>query len=299
MGLKTSRRGHGTDDGMMVKSGTKKGFFFTVLALILLTFMMISVQMWAQEQAAREERQSERFRVDAIRAALSLADENTLAKFTNVSLTYSIHFLATSLTNTSCSVPFIPYNKTAAFPDGTAFVNQSLVELITRGTTHGGPASILYPFNCSGYSNVSFPTYDMIYTLNDYFNKTSSAAKMLGFNMTWGSPRNFTVNQSAVFSIYTTYSVDVNISDTSGFSQNKTLHIFSETDIQGILDPFISGMDRAHRGVNPAFTAKKQVFYVSNYDSRPTSQVKLVNTGSEGLGWFFGPATNLKHDDSA
>ncbi|GEM_PF-6871263 len=282
---------------------SKKGFFFTVLALILLTFMMVSVQMWAQEQQLREIRASERFRVDALKNAISLTDEASLAAFTNASLLYSLHFLSTSLANSVCAVPFIKDDKGGGkYPDGTYYVARSLAELMENGTTHGGPPSAPYPFDCppARIGNITYSSSEMDYTLKSYFAKTSQAARLTGYNLTWGPVKNLTVNQTQVFGVTVKFSVDANISDLSGnFRQPMHYDIVAQTDINGLLDPFITASDHFHRGVPMAVAAHRQVFHVGSYASRGDASMEVAAGGSEGLGWFFGPLADLPHDNAA
>lgn len=282
----------------------RKGFFFTVLALIVLTFMSASVQMWAQEQQLRESRAAERFRLDAMRSALSLVDENVLEEFSNASLLYSMHFLSKKLGDTPCSPPFVEYNEGGgnfpSYPDGTYYVARALAELMENGTTHAASPVNFGPFYCPQHSSSWNATYDsneMRYTLQHFFNKTSTAAKLFGYNLTWGKVHNLTVNQSAIWIVSASFDVNATLTDNLGFTQTKELHVISGTEINGLLDPFVAGMDRAHRGVGAGVSAKRQVFYVQNYTVRADAQAKVAKNGSEGLGFFFGPVVEKVHGD--
>ena len=105
---------------------SKRGFFFTVLALVILSFIFISIQLWAQAQTAAENRAAERFRIEALQTALSMVSNDTFTRFVNASAIYAINKLATSLEEQpDCAKHGIPYctgpicnDPNGPFPDG-------------------------------------------------------------------------------------------------------------------------------------------------------------------------------------
>ena len=67
------------------------------MALVILSFIFISISLWAQAQTANEARAAERFRVEALQTALGMVNNDTLARFVNASSIFAINKLATSL----------------------------------------------------------------------------------------------------------------------------------------------------------------------------------------------------------
>lgn len=277
---------------------SSRGFFFTILALLLLSFMLISVQTWSQTQQLQERRSAERFRVESFKSTLAFVDANALAKFTNASALFAMHRLASGLATTACpnSDGLLPYSKgpRGEFPDGTYYVNKSIGELMMYGTTFGEGQ-----FTCYG-GNLSYAQRERRYVLSDYFKKTSEAAKVLGYNLTWGEPENFTINQSAAngpWIVTVSYDIDTRLTDSSGLSLARTIHVKSKTDINGLIDPFITGMDRIHRPLlSASIRPQKQVFHIPAYGSASDASARVVvDSSTHGLGWFFGPvAENVR-----
>lgn len=283
----------------------KKGFFFTVLALILLSFMMVSVQTWAQTQQMSESRAASRFRAEALRSAVEILDDKAINRFSNASLLYSLNFLSTKLTESPCS-PYLQYDDGGgSYPDGTYRVAITLAELMQNGTSFGAGPSSAGPFACGltdpygnlWNGNLTFPAADKKYAISDYLSKTGAAARLLGFNLTWGPVRNLSINQSDIWLISASYDVDANLTDASGFSYAKTVHVVAQVDINGLADPFVTSMDRAHRpSASWLARPRKQVFHVPDYATYSDARAKILRNGTEGLGMFLGPIADAAHD---
>ena len=286
-------------------NGKRSGFFFTVLALIALTFMLISVQAWAQAQQLQERRAAERFRIDAFKSTIAFVDENALNKFANASLYYSLHKLSTGIANSACPSSdgfLVFYNGPSnEYPDGTYVVAKSVAELMASGTTRAAPAGAASPFDCYPGGNLSFDPSERDYTLSNYFQKTSETARMLGYNLTWGEIKNFAVNQSSAtgpWVVTVKFDVDASLTDSGGFSLNRQMHVNTQVDINGLEDPFIAGMDRLERGgTDSRLRPHKQVFHIDTYKTPQNAKGKIEASSSEarGLGWFYGTITNVKH----
>ncbi len=297
----------------------RRGFFFTVLALVILSFIFISISLWAQAQTANEARAAERFRVEALQTALGMVSNDTLTKFANASAIFAINKLATSLeeytdTYDTCSIQGMtyytgPHNE---YPDGAYLMNSSIYELMFYGNTsaylHGHAAGDHW--NSSG--NLTYVGDERKYTIDNFFNQTRAAVAVLGYNVTWGKPDNFTFNQTDAWTMNVSMVIPMNFTDSRGWVNiSRRVVINFSIPIDGFTDPSVMRGDMVHRP-NPTTSTcgsscisdfanrpHRNVYrgvnaYTSNvvYNNSTDAQAKLLANGNEGMGWFFGPVSD-------
>ncbi|MDE1798044.1 MAG: hypothetical protein KGH63_01400 [Candidatus Micrarchaeota archaeon] len=315
------------------KPSFRKGFFFTVLALVLVSFMFISIQLWAQDQQVSEQRQAERFRLEALQTSLALINNDSLNRFANASMLHAIFNLSGSLeehpngaalpcaigpSDTSCSVQSPPRGP---YPDGTYYVNTSIAELMQNGTTSGhiypnpggscGPGPSFYPAVHGANCNLTYSPDERKYLLSNYFNQTTRAAALLGYNLTWGPVEHFVFNQTGTWTLGLHFSVNATLTDRTG-TVNITKHLDARVvmDVNGLTDPLILRSDQAYRtpaiqGIAiDAFGSRphRVVYHVPDYNTPADANASVIlnrvpaGPGAprtvEGLGWFFGPVTS-------
>ncbi len=303
------------------QTGGKRGFFFTVLALVILTFIFISIQLWAQAQTAAENHAAERFRAEALQTALSMVSNETFTKFVNASAIYAINKLATSLEEQpDCAIRGIPYDTGPSnlFPDGTYYLNSSIYELMTYGNTSAhlySDSTGLY-FYQTPHSNLTYSGEEHKYDLNNFFNQTRAAVETLGYRVQWGEVENFTFNQSDAWNMQVSFRVSMNFSDSRGLVNiNRIMQINLTVPVDGFTDPSILRGDikhrdslcsdlscstkiitamsaRPHRNVYRGIDASTGALVIDNSSD---AQASLLKYGDEGLGWFFGPVSREKN----
>ncbi len=303
---------------MPSRSGAKRGFFFTVLALVILSFIFISIQLWAQAQTAAENRAAERFRAEALQTALSMVSTETFTKFVNASAIYAINKLATSLEEQpDCAIRGIPYNTGpfSAFPDGTYYVNASIYELMSGGSTSAylySDSTGLY-FYQSPPTNLTYTGDERKYSLGNFFNQTRAAVSMLGYDVQWGEVENFTFNQTDAWTMQVHFRVSMNFTDSRRLVNiNRLMEIKLSVPVDGFTDPSVLRGDLKHRDSTcsdltcpngqllTAMTARphRNVYRGIDagtgalvIDNSIDAQAVLLRSGDEGLGWFFGPVS--------
>ncbi len=319
-------------------SQLKRGFFFTVLALVLLSFIFISLQLWAQAEAQAEARAAERFRVEALQTALGMVSSDTLNKYANASAMYALQKLATSIENHSgCAVIGIESyaGPGAIYPDGTYYLNASIYELMQHGNTSGylttksGPLEdpqgrYFYDRSDPRGPNLTYFGDERKYSLSTFFNRTRAAVRMLGYDVQWGEPEGFTLNQTDAWTVSLTMAVPMNFTDARGHV-NVTQRVFVNLSIpiDGLTDPSVLRADMKHRPTSSlcgpvCASSGSNSPDLSNLDNRPhrniyrspaydnSTQARAIlkaggaagNTNS-GLGWFFGPVADSAHPRSA
>lgn len=300
----------------------RRGFFFTVLALVILSFIFISIQLWAQAQTAAESRAAERFRIEALQSALNIVSDATFTKFVNASAIYAINKLATSLEeHPDCLIQGIEYytGPNNAFPDGTYYVNSSIYELMLYGST----SAHIYSDSTGAYfyqgpsSNLTYAGDEAKYGINNFFNQTRAAVAMLGYDVQWGEVENFTFNQTDAWTMQVHLAVPMNFTDSRGLVRiSRRIEVNLSVPVDGFTDPSVLRGDlkhranpdscestcvpamprRPHRNVYRGIDAGTGALVIDNSSD---AQAALLTRGEEGLGWFFGPIADSSHPFSA
>ncbi|MEM2137716.1 MAG: hypothetical protein QW568_01380 [Candidatus Anstonellaceae archaeon] len=261
----------------------KRGFFFTVMALAILSVMLLTMQLWLATYGQSDIRGASRFKGEAMRLVLSSISDKSMSDFANASAFFAVYRLA-NYTSTS------PLHGLAGAPQkygtdnkGVGIVEDSLRSLMFNGTAK--PDAILEGITYTAQENSS-------YTLRSWQEKVRTAANAMGFSASFSDIKNFSIYQPDPWTIKTHFEMDMNISDIEGtMRQSKTLKGDASFPISGFIDPSITRGDMEHRGIVRSAASEKQIFQNQRYsvpsDLKP---IRILN-GSKGFGWFFGPTT--------
>ena len=294
----------------------KKGFFFTVVALVLLSFIFISIELWAQTISLQEQRYANKFDMYAMKNAIRLSEEQVLEDFTKASLVYAMDKLAVSIQehpDKSIRGIYDTKNKKASDPnlytgdsEGIYYLNRSIYELMTYGNTSGYLTDKFntYPpksyFYISNSTNLTYTKDERKYTLKHYFETTKNTSDLIGYDISWGNPQNFTLNQTGTWEVAVSFNVQVNFSNKDKtIMTSKNLSINTTFDINGMADPYITRAHVAYLGNSADFNSnvpRRNIYHAQGvYDERDDAQAIPAKNGPEGLGWFFGPVV-MKSD---
>ncbi|MCX8174789.1 MAG: hypothetical protein N3E51_01125 [Candidatus Micrarchaeota archaeon] len=271
-----------------LRPGCMRGFFFTVMALALLSFMLLSVQLWVRTFEQSDARASQRFKGEAMRIVLSSISDKAISDFANASAFYALH----RLVNYSAYEGLAQADSSDPRNNGTGMVEKGVYLLMRNGTFAAGSKDIVYT------------TEEMeAYTFAAWQKRIRSAANVLGFNASFSEPRNFSFRQIDHWTAGVSFQMDMDITDFAGtMRQNKTLYANATISLSGFLDPYIFRNDMRQRVPAPAPTAvaQRQVFrnpkYNSASDVAPRLVVDQFGSDGEGYGWFYGPITNQYPD---
>lgn len=266
--------------------GAKQGFFFTVMALAMLSVMLLVVQLWISTYGQSDIRSAERFKGEAMRLVLSSISDKTMSDFANASAFFAAYKLANySSEHGLTAAP----QKYGANNTGVGRVEDTLYSLMYNGTAQ--PDALFAPITYSPGENSS-------YTLGSWQDKVRSAANSMGFNASFSGIKNFSIKQDDPWTIATHFEMDMNISDIEGtMKQSKTLKADASFPIGGFLDPAITRSDMAQRGVQRFAAQEKQIFRFPAYSTPSDLKPRVIMNGSKGFGWFFGPITEDYPDE--
>ena len=251
---------------MMARSASahpRRGFFFTVLALVLVSFIFLSIQLWVQAQTQEEARMAERFRIEGLNTALGIVSNETVAKFVDISATYAVNRLATAIEDYSdCRVRGIKYYRGPqnTFPDGTYYLNSSIYELMIHGSTAGylttdnvniwgdSVGNYFYDRSDPKGPNLTYRGDEAKYSLDAFFNRTRAAVRLLGYDVSWGEAENFTFNQTDAWTLQVNMTVSMNFTDPRGWvNVTRRIPVTVQIPIDGFTDPSMLRADMWHR----------------------------------------------------
>ncbi|MFH1306256.1 MAG: hypothetical protein ABIH83_01185 [Candidatus Micrarchaeota archaeon] len=310
----------------------KKGFIFTVLALILISFIFISVQLWAQTQQIEEKRAAENFRIDAMRTSLSLIDNKSFSRFVNASMIYCLDNLSGTIEEhpqgeimgiyrNAYSVEEENEPNRVRDPDGTYYVNKTMYELMVYGNT-----SAYITDSSNSYQNKFFYNYaipegmgivwvqknltfsgeEKKYLLSYYFEETAKAAKMSGYNIEWGEVQDYNFSHRDEWTVGVYLKVPVKFYDDDGRVEiNKLLEANVSVDINGFTDPSLLRNDLKYKlspgGISIGTITDlyalphKNVYHSQEYEVPADARAEIAAAAPdaiEGMGWFFGPVVS-------
>ena len=278
----------------MQKHGSKKGFFLTMMALAILSFMLLTAQVWLQTFEQSDIRAASRFKGESMRIALASISDKSFSDFANASAFFALNSL--TLYASSDGQALVPkYSRGPDHPNpGTELVNESVYELMYNGTVKlsDSPNGILK------YAKEDWQKYTML----SWQEKISKAANLTGFNVSFSPMKNFNISQDDPLHVRIYFEVDMNISDLEGtMRQSKTLKANSTFSLAGFLDPMVARSDMVHRGVPRSEATEKQVWFNTKYetpdDVKPVILADDEGTVFEGFGWFSGPVTQMYPDE--
>ncbi len=275
-------------DSKTPSSGRRRGFFFTVMALAILSFMLLTVQLWVRVFEQSDIRAAERFKGEAMRQVLATLSDKALSDFANASSFYATYKLANY---TSSNGGLARSTALDAQNPETGRVEENIRLLMLNGTSQ---SDMLPPIGYSESEKAS-------YTLESWQGKIQQAANLMGFNTSFSPPQNFKVKQIDPWAVGIYFETEMNISDLEGtMRQSKRLKANSSFSINGFVDPsIIRGYLSYHPLSTLAGVPQKQIFRHAAYDeASDLAPIKYDGTSrSGGNGWFFGPITEDYPED--
>ena len=278
----------------------KQGFFLTMMALAILSFMLLTAQVWVQAFEQSDVRASERFKGESMRTVLATVSDKSFSDFANASAFFAMNKLVDY-----ASVSGLSSDCTGAYNDpynfGTCRVNRTVYELMYHGKSEVSAGKLLE------YGDAENATY----TFGSWQAKIRKAAQVMGFNATFSNMTAFNLTQPDPWHVNIYFEVQMNITDLERtMKQSKTLRANSTFAINGFLDPMVTRMDMSQRGPPAPLrdaAEEKQVWKNPDYGKPSDVAPKLLGNEigdgtpgikvSQGFGWFSGYLTQMLPTD--
>ena len=251
---------------------SRKGIFLTIIAVLLLSFMLIAVGLWSSVEDARESRIPEKIKTDSMAQIVFQLSDAKLNRFVNISGYYALNMLAN-------------YSITHQINQGTdtektGNINKSIYDLMMYGSTDAGN---------SFHPNLTYSTnLEKQYTLGNWMGQLKKSADVMGFDFEMGNITNFSFNQTTAWDVQIQFDTNVSIKDKqSTMKLAKSLHVNTTFSILGMPDPLFT------KELYPTGNYSKIIFANSDASHRLDSDYKaeLKGTGERGMGWASGYLT--------
>ncbi|HQT45160.1 MAG TPA: hypothetical protein PLO51_04220, partial [Candidatus Micrarchaeota archaeon] len=255
-------------------AGIRKGIFLTIIAVLLLSFMLIAVGLWSSVEDARESRIPEKIKTDSMAQVVFQLSNAKLNRFVNISGYYALNRLANySISN--------PINQGTDL-EKTGNINKSIYDLMVYGSTDAGG---------SFHPNLTYSTnLEKQYTLDNWIGQLKASADVMGFDFEMGNITNFSFNQTTAWDVQVQFDTNVSIKDKqSTMKLAKSLHVNTTFSILGMPDPLLT------KELYPAGNYSKIIFANQDASHRLDSDYSAsqIGFGQNGKGWASGLVTTV------
>lgn len=257
----------------MAHKHARKGFFFTVMALAMLSFMLLTVQVWVRTFEQSDLRSSQRFRGEAVQQILSVVSDKSLSEFANASAFFATYKLVNYTSTQAGALARLDAEDNIKNP-GTGQVEETLRQLMLNGT---------YPSTLTGTGPYSDAEHEA-YAIESWQDKMRISANVMGFSLSFSNVTNFTVRQLDPWTVGVHFEIHMNITDFDRtMFQSRNLTADANFSISGFDDPFVrrKSLNGGHVDVG------RQIFRGPH--ETPSSVQPHPSTAMRGAGWFFGP----------
>ena len=254
---------------MAGRINSRKGFFFTLLVVLLFFLVLLSLRSWITSQQTPESLAAVRDRADAMSGMVgsAVADAD---RMTYLAGNRSVYYAAF----------YVGYNRT---PLNNS--NSSIYEIMWNASLNGSPSYGVPTGTCSfGSALCFFANQTENATMNPWWSGFAGAAGRYGVSPGW-STIGFSASQSSATAVSISHNTSFELNDSAGVASfSRTASFNRSINLTGFEDPmhslFMNGT--AHR---------KIAWWPYSYGYQ---LVTTVSTGSSGAnGWAYGTAITL------
>ncbi|MCP4647021.1 MAG: hypothetical protein GY852_04695 [bacterium] len=280
----------------------RKGFFFIIVAFILLSYILTSTYYWVRAIEMEEARYSESFRTTSMEMLLAQVTYDTIGAYVDISAHYALY----RLNHHSINHPVTPAVDIAAMEELDGSENDNIKfamrELILYGNASGDYFDDDVPLNYN-------QTEKLIYSLEGWKNQLNASLAASGFELVELEiyENTFEFNQINFTHFELVFEMNLTIVDSQADSSTSLVRSYNVrrlVDATGFVDPYIAReSERLNLEDNDGFPTLvgRQIFihpeweegyeyFCSDYSSG--DDCYYVGHGSQGQGWFYGPVVN-------
>lgn len=276
----------------------KKGFFFVIVAFVLLSYILASTYVWVRAIEMEESRYSEAFRAASVEMVLSQVSEDRVAEFTGICSHYALY----RLNHHSIFHPVKAGSgidiSTAETLDGSELENVRLAmeELVLHGSASGDYFEDGVPIEYTSEEKLT-------YSLDGWRAQLESSLRASGFELgEFGLEEgSFVFEQTGFMKFRLGFELGIGAHDTlpgSATSLARTYGISINMEEEGMVDAYIARESVRQLDIadDEYDIVGKRIFLAPYADegyealcSGGNRPCYYVDSGSEGQGWFYGP----------
>ncbi|MEK6982376.1 MAG: hypothetical protein AABX38_05580 [Candidatus Micrarchaeota archaeon] len=249
-----------------------KGFFFTIVIFLLITYILSSTSIWVKTVQESEKKFSDELRKSNLELIASQLNDLEITKFSLLSVQNALFAL-----NTQTAVTPVKQDPSDEF----YHVNNAMIQLIENGSA----TSDNFVLSQQAVSSVSSSS-----SFSGWFNQVNTSISGLGFRIKSYKLNNFKINQSRMDNINYSFNISVVIDDrTTELSIERNYTINGTVNISGFTDPAINRLIVP----SPNVKVEKQYFFYDDYNTPAAIAPRSILTANEGQGWFYGPLVSV------
>ncbi|MBN2121956.1 hypothetical protein JW721_02775 [Candidatus Micrarchaeota archaeon] len=276
----------------------KKGFFFVIVAFVLLSYILASTYVWVRAIEMEESRYSEAFRAASVEMLISQVTEGRIAEFTNISSHYALYRLNHHAIFHPVRVPSGVDIHAGGELDGSELANIRLAmrELMLYGRASGDYFEDGQPIEYTGEEKLT-------YSLEGWKTQLNSSLRASGFELEEleFSEEDFVFNNTGFMKFNVSFMMGIKIADTlagSATSIARTYNVSMELNAEGMPDAYIAreSVRQLHIADDNTIVGKRVFMapyadegYEALCSGSSSGPCYYVDSGSEGQGWFYGP----------
>jgi hypothetical protein len=286
----------------------KKGFFFIIVAFVLLSYILASTYVWVRAIEMEEARYSEAFRVSSMELLFSQITGGRISEFTNISGHYALYRLNHHSISHPVSVPSGVNLASEEQLDGSELENVRLAmrELILYGTASGD-------YFEDGEAIEYTPEEKLIYSMEGWKAQLNGSLLASGFNLTRFEieESDFSFTQSGYMEFNISFILHMEIRDARAGSATTLARDYGvnvEMAEEGMVDAYIARESTRQLGISDTEhpTVGKRIFIAPYYEDGyealcagdSDNPCYHIADSREGQGWFYGPAVMASDADS-
>ncbi|MBU0586073.1 hypothetical protein KJ780_01025 [Candidatus Micrarchaeota archaeon] len=279
---------------MLNKRKHSKGFFFVLMAFLMLLYVFAYITAWTFTIDMNEKVSSDKFRGAAVQDAINQMSEATASSFLDVSGHYAFYKINGFASYENSTLKYDP-------TDEMKYINSSFFSLLMNGSSGDFEDS-------SG--NQVFLNYTELenetYTFPAFIRAANRTLSQAGLELRNANISNYSLEQVDHLSFNLSAKIDFEIHDRlSSISVSRSYELFQILDVSGMPDPLVlreTRMILASGAVGADFNISyKPMFYspesIADLAPKHIIQNAAVLNGTQGQGFFYGPAVSV--DDAS
>jgi|GEM_PF-719659 hypothetical protein len=266
----------------MKQTKNAKGFFFVLATFIVLAYMITSISLWARATETAESSYAEKFKISNLDLIVSQISKEKVEKFSDISAYHALYTInSRSVTNPLKQGP-LNSRETEYF-----HVKNAFWKAMSNGT-----------MNNIDFEGEDIPSYDEseknMYTLAGFFSNLNSTISAIGLEIDNYSVSGFNINQSSIDQLNYSFKVNFTVRDRANLA-----YVVRNYEIRGVLN--LTGLQDPAMLRESDGKISKQFFFlktekneVGPYDIPKDANPRILKSGKEGQGWFYGPIVAAK-----
>ncbi len=280
----------------------RKGFFFIIMAFVLLAYILTSTYFWVRAIEMEESRYSDSFRTSTMEMLLAQVTHESVNDFTNISTRYAFY----RLNHHSIENPVL---LNGDLGDGYDLETEN-IKLAMRDLILYGEASADY---FDGEALIYEDGEKLTYSLAGWRSQLNASLAASNFELVSMDIQedSFEFNQTNFTHFEISFVMNLTINDLNPGSETsivRTYQVNTPLDATGMVDPYIARqsieLDLTLDDSTPVLVGKKVFMapeenYPDGFESLCSEDAESglcykVGDGDEGQGWFYGPMVDAE-----